>query len=303
MSKKVLAVYFTQSGQLEQIIHEFTRPLSDSGDITVEKVRIEPQKKFPFPWTSPTFFDAMPESVDGVPAELENFSFKESKYDLIIFGYQPWFLSPSIPMSSLAQHPGFIAVAKDTPLVTISGCRNMWINAQEKLKRHFKSAGTLLKGNIALVDKHNNYASLITIFYWMLTGKKDRKWGVFPRPGVSDEDIAGASVFGETVKKHLLADDWDGLQPALVQQKGVDVKYSLMFIERKAGKIFKIWSKIIHGKKNRAAWLVGFKYYLLIALCIAAPIILTVDAIFFKPFLGKRIKKQKAYYEGVTLES
>lgn len=303
MSKKVLAVYFTQSGQLEQIIHEFTRPLSDSGDITVEKVRIEPQKKFPFPWTSPTFFDAMPESVDGVPAELENFSFKESKYDLIIFGYQPWFLSPSIPMSSLAQHPGFIAVAKDTPLVTISGCRNMWINAQEKLKRHFKSAGTLLKGNIALVDKHNNYASLITIFYWMLTGKKDRKWGVFPRPGVSDEDIAGASVFGETVKKHLLADDWDGLQPALVQQKGVDVKYSLMFIERKAGKIFKIWSKIIHGKKNRAAWLVGFKYYLLIALCIAAPIILTVDAIFFKPFLGKRIKKQKTYYEGVTLES
>ena len=118
-----------------------------------------------------------------------------------------------------------------------------------------------------------------------------------------DEDIAGASVFGETVKRHLLADDWDGLQPALVQQKGVDVKYSLMFIERKAGKIFKIWSKIIHGKKNRAAWLVGFKYYLLIALCIAAPIILTVDAIFFKPFLGKRIKKQKAYYEGVTLES
>ncbi|MFT3750862.1 MAG: hypothetical protein QM768_21290 [Agriterribacter sp.] len=303
MSKKVLAVYFTQSGQLEQIINEFTRPLSDSGEITVEKIRIETQKKFPFPWTSPTFFDAMPESVDGVPAALEKFSFKEPKYDLIIFGYQPWFLSPSIPMSSVAQHPDFIALAKDTPLVTISGCRNMWINAQEKLKRHFKNAGTQLKGNIALVDKHNNYASLVTIFYWMLTGKKDRKWGIFPRPGVADEDIAGASVFGETVKKHLLANDWDGLQPALVQQKGADVKYPLMFIERKAGKIFKIWSKIIHGRKNRAAWLVGFKYYLLIALCIAAPIILTVDAIFFKPFLGKRIKKQKAYYEGVALES
>lgn len=302
MSKKVLAVYFTQSGQLEQIVNNLTEPLTHSGDITVEKVRVDTVKKFPFPWTSPTFFDAMPESVDGVPAELAPFSFNETRYDLIIFAYQPWFLSPSIPMSSLAQHPAFTAIAKDTPVITISGCRNMWINAQEKLKRHFKNAGAQLKGNIALVDKHNNYASLVTIFYWMLTGKKDRKWGLFPRPGVSDEDIAGASVFGETVKKHLLASEWEGLQPALADQKAVDIKYNLMFIERKAGKIFKIWSKIINGKKNRAAWLVGFKYYLLIALCLAAPIILTVDAIFFKPFLGNRIKKQKAYYAGVAFK-
>ena len=37
----------------------------------------------------------------------------------------------------------------------------------------------------------------------MLTGKKDRKWGIFPKPGVSDEDIKDASVFGETVKEYL----------------------------------------------------------------------------------------------------
>lgn len=302
MSKKILAVYFTQSGQLEQIIDRFSKPLTESADISVEKLRINTVKKFPFPWTTPTFFDAMPESVDGVPAELEKLSFKETNYDLIIVGYQPWFLSPSIPISSLLQHPDFIAIAKDTPVVTISGCRNMWINAQEKIKRHLINAGAKLKGNIALVDRHNNYASLVTIFYWMLTGKKDRKWGIFPKPGVSEEDIADSSVFGETVKQHLLLNEWESLQPVLVQQKAVEIKYSLMFIERKAGKIFKIWSKIINGKKNRAAWLVGFKYYLLIALCVAAPIILTVDAILFKPFLGNRIKKQKAYYAGVNLE-
>jgi hypothetical protein len=300
MSKKVLAVYFTQSGQLEQIINQITQPLSNSTEIIVEKLRIDVQKKFPFPWTSSAFFDAMPESVDGIAAALQKFSFKESAYDLILFGYQPWFLSPSIPMSSLVQHPDFIAVAKNTPVITVSGCRNMWINAQEKLKLHLKNAGALLKGNIALVDKHNNYVSLVTILYWMLSGKKNRKWGLFPKPGVSNEDIAASSAFGETIKKHLIKNDWDNLQLALVAQKAVDIKYSLMFIERKAGKIFKIWSKIIHAKKNRAAWLVVFKYYLLIALCVAAPLILTVDAVFFKPFLGKRIKKQKAYYQGVN---
>ena len=300
MSKKVLAVYFTQSGQLGEIIDNFTRPLISSG-ASVEKLQIQPAKKFPFPWTTPVFFEAMPESVKLIPAGLETFTLQENRYDLVIVGFQPWFLSPSIPVSSLLQHPSFKAVLKDTPVITISGCRNMWINAQEKNKRLLKEAGAKLVGNIALVDKHNNYASLVTIFYWMLTAKKDRKWGIFPKPGVSDEDIAGSSVFGETIKENLSSGNWSDLQSKLVAQKAVDVKYHLMFIERKAGKIFNIWANIITKKKNRSGWLVAFKYYLLIALCIAAPLILLVDAIFFKPFLAKRIKRQKQYYSGVEL--
>lgn len=303
MSKKVLAIYFTQSGQLGDIINRFTRPLTDDPEIVVETVQFYPEKEFPFPWTSPTFFDAMPESVDGIPTPLKAYTCKENKYDLIIIGYQPWFLSPSIPVSSLLQHPGFVPLLKNTPVVTISGCRNMWINAQEKIKKRLNDAGARLVGNIALVDRHNNYISLVTILYWMMGGKKDRKWGIFPKPGVSDQDIENASVFGETVKQYIHKNDWQGMQDRLIEQKAVEVKYPLMFIERKAGKIFRIWSSIIHKKKNRSAWLVGFKYYLLIALCVAAPIILFVDAIFFKPFLGKRIKKQLTYYAGVEFES
>jgi len=73
-----------------------------------------------------------------------------------------------------------------------------------------------------------------------------------------------------------------------------------MFIESKAGRIFSIWARIIIKKKKRTAWLVAFKYYLLIALFIAAPIILTVDAIFFRPFLSGRIRKQKQYYSDLN---
>jgi hypothetical protein len=285
---------------LGEIVDNLTKPLIAAG-MSVEKVQVSPVKKFPFPWTSTVFFEAMPESVKCIPAELEPFSFKESRYDLIILGVQPWFLSPSIPMSSLMQHPAFKAIAGNTPVVTISGCRNMWINAQEKIKGLLKISGARLVGNIALVDRHQNHVSLVTILYWMLAGKKDRKWGIFPKPGVSDEDIAAVPVFGETIKEHLIKEDWVNLQPHLVEQKAVDVKYSLMFIERKAGKIFKIWSKLIYGKKNRSALLVVFKYYLLIALCVAAPLILLVDAILFRPFLSKRIARQKKYYSGVEL--
>lgn len=285
---------------MEDIINSFTSSFEDSG-ISLEKVRIYPRPAFPFPWTTKAFFATMPHSVDGIPMELEPFGFKERQYDLVIIGYQPWFLSPSIPISSLLQHPAFKTVVNDTPVVTITGCRNMWINAQEKLKLRLKEANARLVGNIALADRHDNYTSLVTILYWMLKGKKDRKWGIFPKPGVSDADVAGSEVFGQTVKKHLLSEEWSELQPDLVRQKAVEVKYYLMFIERKAGRIFKIWSGIINKKKNKGPWLTAFKYYILIALFVAAPLILTIDAIFFRPFLGRRIKKQKEYYEGVDL--
>jgi len=133
----------------------------------------------------------------------------------------------------------------------------------------------------------------------MFTGKKDRYLNLFPKPGVADEDIQRTAVFGNIVQQHLQAGNWGGLQAALLEEKAVEIKYRLMFIESKAKRIFRLWAGFISKRKKRTAWLVAFKYYLLIALFIAAPIILTVDAIFFKPFLSGRIKKQKQYYSDV----
>jgi hypothetical protein len=299
MSKKVLAIYYTQSGQLEEIIDNFTIPLAESG-VSVEKVRVSPKIKYPFPWTGKEFFAVMPDCVKGIPTELEPFQLKENAYDLIILGYQAWFLSPSIPSNSIMNHPAFRTVAKNTPVVTITGARNMWLSAMERVKNTLRETDAKLVGNIALVDNHANPVSFVTIFHWMFTGKKDRYLNIFPKPGVADEDITHTKVFGSTVKQYLDKGEWSGMQAELVKQNAVRVKYNLMFIESKARKIFAIWAGIIVKKKKRTAWLVAFKYYLLIALFIAAPIILTVDAIFFKPFLSGRIKKQKQYYSDVN---
>ena len=299
MSKKILAIYYTQSGQLGQIADSFTAPFTGSG-ATVEKVIVQPKNEFVFPWTTDRFFDAMPESVLGIPAELAAFQLKEAAYDLVIFAYQPWYLSPSIPATSILLHPSFRAVVKDTPVVTLIGSRNMWLKSQERVKKMLGESGAKLVGNIALVDKHSNLASGVTILYWMLTGKKDRKWGLFPRPGVSDEDIANAHVFGQTVLHYLDNGNWKDLQPALIQQKAVEVKSNLMFIEPRATKLFSIWANFIIKKKNRSTWLVVFKYYLLIALFIIAPVVLLINNLLFRPFLTKTINKKKQYYLDVN---
>ena len=299
MGKKVLAVFYSQSGQLEQIIDHFMQPFIEAG-VTVEKLRVYPENPYPFPWTGRTFFAVMPDAVLQVPGKLQPFDLKESTYDLIILGYQALFLSPSIPSNTLLFDPRFRGIAKNTPVITITGARNMWISAMEKIKPVLKEMNAPLVGNIALVDRHHNFVSFVTIFYWMFKAKKERFLDIFPVPGVSEEDIVNTKNYAAAALPHLENGDWTGFQEEMVTQGAVPVKYALMFIESKARKIFKVWAGIISKRKKRDAWLVAFKYYLLIALFIAAPIILTVDAIFFKPFLSGRIKRQKQYYSGVN---
>jgi len=299
MSKKILAIYYTQTGQLEEIIDSFITPFMDAG-VSVEKLRIRTKVNYPFPWNGRRFFEMMPDSVLGIPTTLEPFEMKEKAYDLIIFGYQAWFLSPSIPSNSILANPAFRIVLKNTPVITITGARNMWLSAMERVKKLLQQADAKLVGNIALVDRHHNLVSFVTLLRWMFKGKKDRYLNIFPPPGVAVEDIVHTQVFGKTALHYLNKSEWAGTQAELVQQGAVEVKYNLMFIESKARRIFSLWARFIAKRKKRTGWLVVFKYYLLIALFIAAPLILTIDALFFKPFLSRRIKRQKQYYSDVN---
>jgi len=295
MSKKVLAICYTQSGQLREILDNFTEPLIEAG-VSVEKVNINLKDNYPFPWTADGFFSVMPDCQLDVPAGLEPFVLKETSYDLIILGYQAWFLSPSIPFNSLMCDAAFKAILKNTPVITVTGARNMWLNAFVRVKKLIRSAGANLVGNIALVDTHPNPVSFVTIFHWMLHGKKDRYLNIFPPPGVSDADIKRSEVFGKSLLPRLLQKNWDGLQDELNHHKAVVLNYNLMIIETVAGKIFKAWATFISKRKNKSPWLKVFKYYLLIAFFVGAPIVLTLDALFLRFFTPKRIRAKKQYF-------
>ena len=298
MHKKILAIYYTQSGQMREIINSFTAPLIEAG-VSVEKAGIKPVTDYDFPWTGKRFFSVMPSCVLGVPEPLEPLNLKEKSYDLIILGYQPWFLSPSIPCNSLLQNAEFRALLKDTPVLTISAARNMWINAFVRVRNLLHGAGAKFVGNIALVDRHPNPVSFVTIFYWMLSGKKERYLNLFPKPGISEKDIAHTREFGKTIVNYMHLNTWDGMQDELLKQKAVEIKYSLMFIEARAKPIFAVWARFIAKRKNRTPWLTVFKYYLFIALFLGAPVLLTLDALFLKPFLSKKIRTKKLNYSQV----
>jgi len=298
MTKKILVIYYTQSGQLQHIVDKFSIPFLKE-NIDVEILPIFPKTDFPFPWTSNHFFDVMPESVMGVPVALAPFELRHTKYDLVVFAYQPWFLSPSIPATSILFHPTIKPLLENTPVITIIGARSLWIRAQEKIKHILKEANAKLVGNIVLTDKHDNFVSMITMMHWMFTGRKSRFLGFFPTPGITKLDVSNTILYGEIANKHLLLNDWKGLQEEFILNRAVEVKTNLMFVEAKLSKIFSVWASTIIKRKNRKIWIMTFKYYLLIVFFIIIPILLGFYNLFCRPFLSNSTKRKKAGYLGL----
>lgn len=295
MGKKVLAIYYSQSGQLAEIVHQLVAPLTAAG-ASVEVVRIEPAPGYPFPWTTERFYAVMPDCVLGVTSQLKPFTLKETAYDLIVVGYQAWFLYPSIPVNTLLHDPGFRRVLNNTPVVTITGARNMWLNAFLEIKKLLHSAGARLVGNIALIDRHPNHISFVTIFHWLLGGKKDRYLQLFPLPGVSAADIAHTAAYGHILVPCLQKEEWGDLQAELVRQRAVNTRYSLLLLESTAIPTYGKWARFIVNRKKRKTWLAVFRYYLLFSLFVAAPILLVIDAVLIRPFASKRIKEKRSHY-------
>lgn len=293
----ILAINYSQSGQLDEIIENYISALSN---VKIDRIKINTQKTFHFPWTVPTFFDTMPECVKEIPIPLSEIQFESEKYDLIILGYQPWFLSPSIPTTSLLKDPKFKAILNETPVVTVIGSRNMWLNSQDSVVQMIQEANGRVVGNLPLIDKSSNIFSAASILHWMLTGKKEKKWGIFPMPGVSDEDIKGASKFGSILNQSIENNNLDSYQDELVRAGGVTINTNILFIEGRAKTIFKVWANLILKKeaqgKKRSFWVSFFKYYLVVALFVVSPFVVLIFNLLIRPFTVKSIRAKKKKY-------
>ena len=269
--KRVLVVYYTQSGQLKEIIDSVLSPLTE---VTIDFLPIDTAEPFPFPWTDEAFFGAFPESYLQIPQPLKPFQLAHTDYDLVILGYQVWYLSPSIPFNSFLQSEAGKQLLQGKPVITISGTRNMWVMAHQKVKKLLTDCGAHLVGNIALTDRHHNHISVITIVQWLFSGDKNKRYlGVFPKAGVADKDIQGASVYGTLIAPHLQTGDYTGLQQEIVSHGGVHYKRFILSAEKKGNRLFGIWAKMIYGSKKRKFLLKCFRIYLYIAIWVLMPIV------------------------------
>lgn len=299
--KNVLVIYYSQSGQLKEIAQNVATPLLNDSNVTVTFHEIKLEKPFPFPWDKTAFFDAFPESFLQIPKALKPVpkDVLSKKYDLILMHYQVWYLAPSIPVNSFLKSPEAKALLKDTPVVTISGSRNMWVMAQEKMKKLLLENDAKLVGNVALVDRVGNLISVVTIVEWMFSGVKKKYLGIFPLPGVSQKDITESEKFGRIIGSKLALGDFAHLQSELLANDAVKISSYLVTVDKTANKIFNKWSNFINNRKNsRKIWLKVFYVYLFLAIWIISPIVYILH-VFTYPLKSNRIKRETQYFKGV----
>lgn len=291
--KRILVIYYTQSGQLKEIADNFVAPFQKQG-IPVDFYEIQMETPYPFPWTNESFFGAFPESFLELPQPIKAMppDIETQEYDLVVLAYQVWYLSPSIPVTSFLKSQQARVLLEGKPVVTLSGTRNMWIKAQEKLRNMLVKKGARIVANIALTDRHYNHISVLTIVHWLFTGKKDKYLGIFPLPGVSQKDITNATQYGELVLNHSQKGEYQqSLQKEIVAQGGVQVKPFLLSAEKKANRLFGIWARAIYQSPRRKFLLKCFHTYLYFAIWILMPIVWLFYWLTY-PLFYKKIRRE-----------
>jgi hypothetical protein len=296
--KHILVVYYSQSGQLERAACAIVAPLQAAGH-TVDFLQLEPQAPYPFPWSFWTFLDAFPESVYLDPPPLRPWTTPSPRYDLVLFCYSPWFLSPSPPTTAFLQSQAGRALLRDTPVVTLTASRGMWVLAQEQVKALLSAAGARHCDHVALDDPHK-LSSFITTPHWLLTGRPDPFWGL-PRAGVPADLIAGSARFGRALAQALDAGSLDGTRPVLTGLGAVKVDPALLASENIGRRSFRVWGKLVRLTGRPGQWvrrpvLAVYVVFLILMIVTVVPLSLLLRAL-LRPLLRERLLAQAARYE------
>jgi hypothetical protein len=247
-----------------------------------------------------TFFDVFPETVLQKPEALQTPLDAVTNADLIVLAFPVWFLSPPPALTAFLQSPQAEKLLKNKPVVTLIACRNMWVMAQETVKKHLHRLQAHHCDHIVLTDQSGTFASFITTPRWLLTGRKNPFWG-FPAAGVAAADMAAAQRFGIVLSEALANDLEQSKQPLLRGLSACSVDPRLIASEKVGLRSFTIWGKLLHRLGPPATPLRRFVlcFYIVFLLCLivtVVPLTLLIKTL-LKPLLNTQLARQKADYE------
>ncbi len=272
---RILVLYYSQTGQVRQLIDNITSDIQDKA--IIDYAPIEPVIPYKLPWKASEFFDVMPETVQHLPIALQPLpdAIKNQHYDLILFGYTSWFLNPSLPISSFLQSKD-AEILKGKNVITIIGCRNMWLHGQETVKKYLQNVQARLIGNIVLTDSNPNLVSVLTVIRWMFKGKKEAS-GLLPAAGIQEHDMKRASRFGMPIYRHIIENKLEELHQEFLMMGAIHLKPALIILERRGVKNFRKWAAYIRekggpGAVERQGRVTLFKRLLIVAIFILSPL-------------------------------
>ena len=299
---KILVVTYSQTGQLERVVNPIIGPLQRMHELDVHIERLKPSPDYAFPWSFWSIANVFPEAARGVPTSLKPLDIDPSlDFDLIILGYTVWYLSPSPPMTSFLTSQESKRLLNGKPVITVVACRDMWLMAQQSMRQLLQQAGAFLSDHVAFVDQGAGPASFVTTPRWMLTGRTDRLWGIFPPAGVAEKDIDDARRFGLAIAQAVRENRLQDRLPLLSGLVAAKVDESLIVPEKAGRRSLRLWGWLAMkagqiGKPLRVAVILVYALLFLTMIGIVFPLWRLLFRI-FRPFFKNRLSASRACFE------
>lgn len=229
MSQRILVLHFSQSGQLLAGAEALAEPLREAGH-EVHLAPIVPARAYPFPWTVTAFFGMFPEVFLGETEPVQQVEIPEGPWDLVVVASTIWFLSPSQPWWSFLHTEQAAELFRGQRVLTLIGCRNMWIRGWRKLVGRLEQLGATVVDRVVFTHSGSVFASYFSTLAWMLTGKRDAMKAL-PKAQVDEATLLRVKEIGRALAGRL---DQDG--PLLADQPTHSVSHAHALGEQLVGR-------------------------------------------------------------------
>ena len=231
-------IFYSQAGQTEKAIESFVKGFPPA--LKYDIARIQPREAFSFPWKMSRFFRVFPRCIRGLTSEIEPLGIHWENYDLVILGYQVWFLTPSLPIQAFLKSQSAEGL-RGKKVITLLTCRNLWYSASCWIQERLTKLGAYHLGQVTVCELSPIWASFVTTPRWMLTGKKG-PFVIFPAAGISEQEFAKLEAKGRKI-----ADSWlvSGRISVVASELSSNLRsVALELMDRIGNRFFKIWGLV-----------------------------------------------------------
>ena len=279
--KRVLLVCYSQTGQLRRCADAFLEPMKRAG-VEVDVVTPQPKKPYPWPWGFGKFVDVFPECVHGKAPEMDSSTLTapQQKYDLVVIAYQVWYLAPALPIVGWLESEG-ANVLKDTPVIALCACRNMWQRAFVALKKLVVAKGGRIIDHVVREDSGPAWATFWSTPRWVMTGDKVGATKLLPVAGVSDEDIATLASPGGKVAEALVSGKLDG---SVLRGSEAHVRKVFVIPELVARFFFGRWASVIGSAGPTGRGLLARAFFVSLCSSLTLMVPAAIVALFIRLF-------------------